>query len=100
MQFNVSCTFYKTNMSRSTDSAADPQLATSVSSSNTDADRERDHFKKLQARFISDYNDSYIDINASKTVVIIPSMTIDQEILRKVDGSVYYEERLLCLLML
>jgi hypothetical protein len=33
-------------------------------------------------------------------VVIVPSLTLDQEILSKVEGIVHYEERLLCLLML
>ena len=37
---------------------------------------------------------------AAKSVVIIPSITLDQEILAKISGHVYYEERLLCLLML
>jgi hypothetical protein len=32
--------------------------------------------------------------------VIVPSLTLDQEILSKVNGVVHYEERLLCLLML
>jgi hypothetical protein len=35
-----------------------------------------------------------------RTVVVIPSLTLDQEILSKVKGHFYYEERLLCLLML
>ncbi|MGB3074671.1 MAG: peptide ligase PGM1-related protein, partial [Chitinophagales bacterium] len=39
-------------------------------------------------------------ILAEKTIVIIPSLSVDQEILSKVKGSVFYEERLLCLLML
>jgi hypothetical protein len=87
-------------MLRSSDTAADPQLATSASSVNIDSVQEREYFHQLQNRFVADYQKTYPDINASKTVVIIPSMTIDQEILRKVEGSVYYEERLLCLLML
>ena len=37
---------------------------------------------------------------AAKSVVIIPSITLDQEILSKISGHVHYEERLLCLLML
>ncbi|MDQ3846639.1 MAG: hypothetical protein M3342_21900, partial [Bacteroidota bacterium] len=35
-----------------------------------------------------------------KTVIIIPSLTLDQEILEKISGINYYEERMLCLLML
>jgi hypothetical protein len=33
-------------------------------------------------------------------VVVVPSLTLDQEILQKIEGIVHYEERLLCLLML
>jgi PGM1 C-terminal domain len=32
--------------------------------------------------------------------VVIPSLTLDQEVLAAVEGSLHYEERLLCLLML
>ena len=37
---------------------------------------------------------------APKTVVIIPSITMDQEILSKISGITFYEERLLSMLML
>ncbi len=37
---------------------------------------------------------------AEKTVVIIPSLTLDSEMLKTVKGALYYEERLLCMLML
>ncbi|MEO6734481.1 MAG: peptide ligase PGM1-related protein [Ferruginibacter sp.] len=37
---------------------------------------------------------------APKTIVVIPSLTLDPEVLRTVDGALHYEERLLCLLML
>lgn len=38
--------------------------------------------------------------HAEKTVIVIPSLTLDQEILSKIKGHVYYEERLLCMMML
>ena len=37
---------------------------------------------------------------APKAVVIVPSLTLDNEILGKISGHIHYEERLLCLLML
>lgn len=37
---------------------------------------------------------------APKTIVVIPSLTLDQEILKNVRGVNYYEERMLCMLML
>lgn len=57
-------------------------------------------FKKLQERFAAQYESVFSNDMAYKTVVIIPSFTLDIEILAKIDGVQYYEERLLCLLML
>jgi hypothetical protein len=37
---------------------------------------------------------------AAKTVIVIPSLTLDEEILHKIKGAHYYEERMLCHLML
>lgn len=57
-------------------------------------------FKQLQQQFQVQYKSVFPDRLAGKTVVIIPSLTLDQEILAKIDGVHHYEERLLCLLML
>src|SRR5665213_1792 len=57
-------------------------------------------FKKLQEQFADQYQSVFPDRLAAKTVIIIPSLTLDQEILAKVDGVIQYEERMLCLLML
>ncbi len=57
-------------------------------------------FKKLQAGFAEQYAKAFPDRLAAKSVVIVPSLTLDQEILAKIDGIMHYEERLLCLLML
>jgi hypothetical protein len=57
-------------------------------------------FKQLQDRFAAQFESAFPDPMAPKTVVIIPSLTLDQEILSKLKGAVYYEERMLCLLML
>ncbi|MBI1782412.1 MAG: ATP-grasp domain-containing protein [Sphingobacteriales bacterium] len=57
-------------------------------------------FHQLQKRFTKEYENSFPDKLAAKTVVIIPSLTLDQEILSKINGVLHYEERLLCLLML
>lgn len=61
---------------------------------------EISEFKQLQQQFPSQFNSVFPDRLAAKTVVIIPSLTLDQEILAKIDGVIHYEERLLCLLML
>jgi hypothetical protein len=57
-------------------------------------------FKQLQLYFPAQYESAFPDKMAPKTVVIIPSLSLDQEILAKVDGIIHYEERLLCLLLL
>lgn len=57
-------------------------------------------FRKLQHSFPRQFRKVFPDKLACKSVVIIPSITLDQEILAKVSGHVHYEERLLCLLML
>lgn len=57
-------------------------------------------FKAIQERLVEQFNTSFPDRLAPKTVVIIPSLTMDEEILSKVSGITHYEERLLCLLLL
>src|SRR4030095_690477 len=61
---------------------------------------EKAAFKSLQQDFVSQFRDIFPDRLAKKTVVIIPSLTLDREILTKIKGYVHYEERMLCLLML
>lgn len=57
-------------------------------------------FKKIQKRFKQQFEHIFPDKLAPRTVVIIPSLTMDTEILSKVSGVNHYEERLLCMLML
>jgi hypothetical protein len=57
-------------------------------------------FKTIQERLVDQFKTSFPDRLAPKTVVIIPSLTMDEEILSKVSGITHYEERLLCLLLL
>ena len=57
-------------------------------------------FSLLQQRFTSHFYEIFLNDLAEKTVVIIPSLTLDNEILKAVRGAVYYEERLLCMLLL
>lgn len=64
------------------------------------SDLERGLFKQLQQDFKYQFEHIFPDRLAGKTVVIVPSMTLDREILTKVKGHVYYEERMLCMLML
>lgn len=57
-------------------------------------------FEKIQEGFANQFELFFPDSLAPKTIVVIPSLTLDQEVLAKVTGALHYEERLLCLLML
>lgn len=57
-------------------------------------------FEALQAELVGQFERQFPDPLAPKTVIVVPSQTLDQEILAKVSGISHYEERLLCLLML
>jgi PGM1 C-terminal domain/ATP-grasp domain len=57
-------------------------------------------FENIQKGFSSQFELFFPDNLAPKTIVVIPSLSLDQEVLAKVEGALHYEERLLCLLML
>lgn len=57
-------------------------------------------YQLLQQRFVEQYPHIFSNDLAEKTVVVIPSLTLDQKILKALQGAQFYEERLLCLLML
>lgn len=57
-------------------------------------------FAKIQQGFCNQFQLFFPDNLAPKTIVVIPSLSLDQEMLTKIDAAIYYEERLLCLLML
>ncbi len=61
---------------------------------------EQEIFHALQHQLISQFQQIFPDKLAARTVVVIPSLSLDQEILTKVKGHFFYEERMLCLLML
>jgi hypothetical protein len=61
---------------------------------------EKVMFSNIQQRFRQQFEKIFPDKLAPRTVVIIPSLSLDEEILSKITGHIYYEERLLCLLML
>ena len=64
------------------------------------SDDEKTIFKYLQKDFEYQFKHVFPDRLAPKTVVIVPSLSLDSEILSKIKGYVYYEERMLCMLML
>ncbi len=64
------------------------------------SEEEHSAFNEIQQRFSRQFENVFPDKFAPRTVVILPSLTLDQDILSKITGSVHYEERMLCLLML
>ena len=63
-------------------------------------DHPNQQYQLLQQRFVEQYPHIFSNDLAEKTVVVIPSLTLDQKILKALQGAQFYEERLLCLLML
>ncbi|NPA31910.1 MAG: carboxylate-amine ligase [Chloroflexi bacterium] len=60
----------------------------------------RRRFNYLKARLVYLYREELALWHAPRTVVVVPSLTLDQEVLSKVTGVHYYEERLLYYLIL
>ncbi|MDH3247782.1 MAG: peptide ligase PGM1-related protein [Acidimicrobiia bacterium] len=61
---------------------------------------ELERFDRLQRSFPAMYRQVFSDPKAPRTVVVVPSMSLDTAELAKIDGVLHYEERMLCLLML
>lgn len=61
---------------------------------------EIERFDRLQRSFPAMYRQVFSDPKAPRTVVVVPSMSLDEAELAKIDGVLHYEERMLCLLML
>ena len=57
-------------------------------------------FRELQARFVQSFAEIYDDHNAPRTVIVVPSLTFDADVIARVSGIHHYEERMLCLLLL
>jgi len=61
---------------------------------------ERSAFIALQKRLPSLFREVFRDRSAPRTVVVSPGLSLDPEVLGKVSGARYYEERMLSMLML
>lgn len=64
------------------------------------SDAERAAFLALQARLPGLFSEVFKDPAAPRTVVVVPGMSLDPDVLVKVAGVRHYEERLLSMLML
>ena len=68
---------------------------------NETADEEEvRRFEALQARLGPLFERIMPERTAPRTVVVVPSYSMDQDVLAKVSGVHHYEERMLCLLIL
>ncbi len=71
----------------------------SLTSVGTNAAAKADDFQTLQARLARTFQ-SFSALDAPRTVLIVPSLSMDQEVLANISGAHHYEERMLCYLML
>lgn len=61
---------------------------------------ERQRFLALQQRLPDLFRNIFSDPAAPRTVVVVPGLSLDAEVLAKVSGFRHYEERMLSMLML
>lgn len=61
---------------------------------------ERAAYARLQDGLAVQFREVFPDPLVPRTVVILPSLTLDQEVLAKISGAHHYEERMLCMLLL
>lgn len=61
---------------------------------------ELEAFAKLQMRMREVYDRVFADDGNPRTVVVVPSLSLDSAQLGRISGVIHYEERMLCLLML
>jgi hypothetical protein len=57
-------------------------------------------FQALQEKLGRQYASLFTAPAAPRTVLVLPSLSLDAEVMAKVSGVAHYEERMLCLLML
>ncbi|MDJ0895583.1 MAG: peptide ligase PGM1-related protein [Alphaproteobacteria bacterium] len=62
--------------------------------------QELEIFSDLQARLPEHFRTAFADPKAPHTVLINPSLSLDQEVMAKIPAVHNYEERMLCLLLL
>ena len=61
---------------------------------------EGEAYRRLQERLPRLFREVFPDPRAARTVVVLPSLSLDSEVLSKITGAHHYEERMLCLLLL
>jgi hypothetical protein len=61
---------------------------------------EQAEFDRLQACLRDMFDTIVPDRTAPRTIVVLPSLSIDQDVMSRIAGIHHYEERMLCMLML
>jgi hypothetical protein len=61
---------------------------------------ERVRFHTIQTRLSRSFRELFDDPGRPRTVLIVPSLSLDQQVIAKISGAHHYEERMLCLLLL
>jgi hypothetical protein len=71
-----------------------------LSSTEQGSPEELEAFARLQATLPGMFEKIAPDRTAPRTIVVLPSLSIDQEVMSRIAGVHHYEERMLCMLML
>ncbi len=66
----------------------------------TDPTDETQAFAALQARLAPLFREVFPDRHAQRTVIVLPSLSLDTDVLAKISAAHHYEERMLGMLML
>jgi hypothetical protein len=76
------------------------EAAPAVDEIPPEAATAQERFGRLQERLAAQFEEIFPHRRSPRTVVVVPSLSLHPEELRKIDGVHHYEERMLCLLML
>ncbi|MEO8619720.1 MAG: peptide ligase PGM1-related protein [bacterium] len=77
-----------------------PRRHTADTTQTAASPEESRRFRELQAGLGDMFQRVFPNPSAARTIVAVPSMSLDRGELTKLVGAIHYEERLLCLLML
>ena len=70
-----------------------------LTNARTDSDRT-DAFLRLQDRLADIFRRVFPDRMHPRSVLVVPSLSLDTDVLSRISGAHHYEERMLCLLLL
>ena len=71
-----------------------------MTSTEQGSSEELEAFAALQGTLAGMYEKVFPDRTAPRTIVVVPSLSIDQDVMSRIAGVHHYEERMLGMLML